>query len=108
MTVARGQPSDSVIDWPSDQTPTAAQTWSAIAVAIAVTAAFIGIAPFAGQQVGALNIFFPLLDALVFVTDLVTAILLFSQFATSGSRPLLALTGGYFFTAFIVVPHALT
>ena len=57
---------------------------------------------------GALNNFFPLLDALVFVTDLVTAVLLFSQFAVSGSRPLLALAIGYLFTALIVVPHALT
>jgi len=34
--------------------------------------------------------------------------LLFSQFAISGSRPLLALANGYLFTALIVIPHALT
>ena len=66
------------------------------------------IAPFAGKPLGALNIFFPLLDAIVFVTDLITAVLLFSQFSISGSRPLLALANGYLFTALIVIPHALT
>jgi hypothetical protein len=69
---------------------------------------FITIAPFAGMPLSALNIFFPLLDAIVFVTDLITAVLLFSQFSIAGSRPLLALANGYFFTALIVVPHALT
>ena len=56
----------------------------------------------------ALNIFFPLLDAVVFVTDLITAVLLFSQFSIAGSRALLALANGYLFTGLIVIPHALT
>jgi len=56
----------------------------------------------------ALNIFFPLLDAIVFITDLITAVLLFSQFSIAGSRQLLALANGYFFSGLIVVPHALT
>ena len=47
-------------------------------------------------------------EAGVFVTDLVTAALLFAQYSISRSRSLLALATGYLFTAFIVVPHALT
>jgi len=99
---------DGSAPWLSDLPPTAFQTRSALAVAAGVFVAFIAIAPFSGTPLGALNIFFPLLDAFVFVIDLVTAVLLFSQFAISGSRPLLALANGYLFTAFIVVPHALT
>ena len=108
MTGAIANKSDRSVPWLSDLPPTARQTWSAVAVAAFVLVAFIAIAPFSGRPLEALNIFFPLLDAIVFVTDLVTAVLLFSQFAISGSRPLLALANGYLFTGLIVVPHALT
>lgn len=103
-----GHGSDRTAPWLSDLPPTKFQTWSAVAVAVVVVVAFIAIAPFSDLPLAALNIFFPLLDAIVFVTDLITAVLLFSQFAISGSRPLLALATGYFFTGVIVVPHALT
>jgi signal transduction histidine kinase len=109
MTATTGIESDrSSVPWLTDLPATAFQTWSAVAVAAVVFVAFIIIAPFAGKPLGALNIFFPLLDAIVFVTDLITAVLLFSQFSISGSRPLLALANGYLFTALIVVPHVLT
>ncbi|ANW01199.1 hypothetical protein LMTR13_14490 [Bradyrhizobium icense] len=108
MGDALAKEADGPAPWVSDLPPTALQTRSALAVAAGVLVAFIAIAPFSGTPLSALNIFFPLLDAFVFVTDLVTAVLLFSQFAISGSRPLLALANGYLFTAFIVVPHALT
>jgi hypothetical protein len=108
MIAAMGSESDGSAPSLSDLPPTAFQTWFAVAVAAVVLVAFITIAPFAGMPLRALNIFFPLLDAIVFVTDLITAVLLFSQFSIAGSRPLLALANGYFFSALIVVPHALT
>ena len=67
-----------------------------------------GVIPFTHRSLGTLNAFFPSLDAIVFVTDLVTATLLFAQFSISRSRSILILANGYLFTAFIVVPHALT
>ncbi len=108
MTAVTGSESDRSAPWLSDLPPTAFQTWFAIAVAAVVLVAFMAIAPFAGMPLAALNIFFPLLDAIVFVTDMITAVLLFSQFSIAGSRPLLALANGYFFGGLIVVPHALT
>jgi signal transduction histidine kinase len=108
MTVAVGNEPDRPAPWLSDLPPTAFQTWSAVAVAAVVLIAFIIIAPFAGMPLRTLNIFFPLLDAVVFVTDLITAVLLFSQFSIAGSRRLLALANGYFFSGLIAVPHALT
>ena len=108
MTAAINSESDRSAPWLSDLPPTALQTWSAVAVAAVVLVAFLSIAPIAGMPMAALNIFFPLLDAVVFVTDVITAILLFSQFSIAGSRPLLALANGYFFSGLIVVPHALT
>ena len=92
----------------ADLEPTARQTWWAVAVATAAFVAFVVVAPFAGLPLVQLNAFFPSLDAIVFVTDLVTAVLLYAQFSISRSRSLLALACGYLFTALIVIPHALT
>jgi signal transduction histidine kinase len=94
--------------WLVDMRPTARQRRSAFAVAALALVGFAAAAPFAGRPLAALNALFPALDAIVFVTDLVTAVLLFAQYSISRSRSLLALATGYLFTAFIVVPHALT
>jgi hypothetical protein len=91
-----------------DLSPTAQQSWSAFAVAAIAFIGFAAVAPFAGTPLVELNAFFPTLDAVVLVTDLVTAVLLFGQFSISRSRALLVLAGGYLFTALIVIPHALT
>ena len=92
----------------TDLPPTRRQTRAAIAVVVIAVVAFAVVAPFSGRQAAALNAFFPSLDAIVFVSDLVTASLLYTQFSLSRSRALLALATGYLFTAFIVIPHALT
>ena len=94
--------------WLADMQPTAWQTRSAVAVAAFSLVAFAAVAPFAGKPLAQLNAFFPSLDAIVFVSDLVTAVLLYAQFSISRSSALLALASGYFFTALIVIPHALT
>ena len=94
--------------WLVDLRPTAQQSRSAFAVAVLALVGFAAAAPFAGRPLPALNALFPSLDAIVFVTDLVTAVLLFAQYSISRSRSLFALATGYLFTAFIVVPHALT
>jgi signal transduction histidine kinase len=92
----------------TDLPPTRRQTRAAIAVVVIVLVAFAVVAPFSGRQAVALNAFFPSLDAIVLVTDLITAVLLYAQFSISRSRALLILASGYFFTALIVIPHALT
>src|SRR4051794_33514857 len=104
--MARGETSsaDTWLDLP----PTARQTRWAIAVTAIVLAGFTAVIPVATHPLGELNAFFPSLDAIVFISDLVTAVLLYAQFAVSRSRALLALAAGYLFTALIVLPHALT
>ena len=92
----------------TDLPPTRRQTWAAITVVLIAIVAFAVVAPFSGRQAAALNAFFPSLDAIVLVTDLITAVLLYAQFSISRSRSLLVLASGYLFTAFIVIPHALT
>src|SRR3954464_7637962 len=105
--MARGETSSTDNTW-LDLPPTARQTRWAIAVTAIVLAGFIAVIPVVTHPLGELNAFFPSLDAIVFVSDLVTAVLLYSQFSVSRSRALLALASGYLFTALIVVPHALT
>jgi signal transduction histidine kinase len=104
--MARAEP-DGIFTW-LDVPPTARQSWSAAVVAVVVLVALVALAPIAGRPLTQLNALFPSLDAIVVISDLITAVLLFAQFAISRSRAFLALACGYLFTAMIVVPHALT
>lgn len=94
--------------WLLDLKPSRRQTWSAIIVAGSALAGFLFVLRVADTPLARLNAFFPSLDAIVFITDFVTAVLLFAQYAISRARSLLALASGYLFTALIVFPHALT
>lgn len=91
-----------------DLAPNRGQKRAAIIVVAALLAVFVVVAPFAGIRLPRLAAFHPVLDAMILVTDLITALLLFAHFSISRSRALLVLAGGYLFTALIVIPHALT
>ena len=58
--------------------PTRGENWAAIAVVAASAIGFAAVAPYSDTPLLRLNALFPTLDAIVFVTDLVTATLLFS------------------------------
>ena len=100
----RGDTADTLLDLP----PTLRQARWALAVAAVALAGFAAVVPIADRPLAQLNAFFPSLDTIVFVSELVTAVLLYAQFSISRSRALLALAAGYLFTALIVIPHALT
>jgi signal transduction histidine kinase len=88
--------------------PTLRQQRLALAIIGILSIGFAAVAPFAAKQVVQVGTFVPTVQAIVFVTSLTTAVLLFSQFSILGSRELLLLASGYLFTALIVVPHALS
>jgi len=88
--------------------PTHRQTRWAIAVAVCQVTAFALVAPFARTQLAEINAFIPAFEGVIFVTDLVTSVLLFSQFAIYRLRALLVLACGYLFSALMIIPHALT
>jgi signal transduction histidine kinase len=77
-------------------------------IAVLLLGLFFALLPIADRPLSRLNAFFPSLDAIVFVTSLVTSVLIFAQFSIFHSRPLLILAGGYLFVALIAIPHALT
>ena len=88
--------------------PTPRQTRSAVAFSTVLVLGFAIIAPFSGKPLPLVIGFIPALDAIIFVTDLITASLLLAQFSITGSRALLALACGYLFSALIVVAHGLS
>jgi PAS domain S-box-containing protein len=94
--------------WLLSVPPTRRQTRWAIAVAVCQVAALALVAPFARTQLAEINAFIPAFDGVIFVTDLVTSVLLFSQFAIYRLHALVVLACGYLFSALTIVPHALT
>jgi signal transduction histidine kinase len=108
MTVMVRGDTEDVDTWLVGLPPTARQSWLAIAVAAIALIGFGAVVPFAGRPLVELNALFPSLDAIVFVVDLITSVLLFAQYSVSRLRALLVLANGYLFTALIVIPHALT
>lgn len=88
--------------------PTVGQKRLAGAVALILLGAFLATIPFMQRKLAPLPAFIPIVDTVLFLNDLVTAVLLFAQFSVTRSRALLALACGYLFTAMIIVPHGLT
>ena len=70
----------------------------AVGIIILLIVAVAVIAPFASIQLPQVHAFIPVLQTVVSVVDLVTAILLFAQFSIQPHRALLALASGYIFS----------
>jgi len=92
----------------SDVPATARQRRVAWVVAALLLVAFGISAPFANVQLPEYGGYLPAIESIVFVNDLITAILLFSQYSINHSRAVLALACGYLYTALVVIPHILT
>jgi len=66
------------------------------------------VVPFRDRQWPHNEAFIPIVDSLLFLNDLITAVLLYSQYAVARAREGLPLAMGYLFTALIIIPHLLT
>ncbi len=88
--------------------PTPRQTRLALAGAFVLLAGFAVLIPFVTAPLPLAYNFIPALDAVIFITDLITASLLMAHFSITRSRALLALACGYLFSAALVVAHGLT
>lgn len=80
----------------------------AVAIAAISLVLFVGIVPFARVPCAQLPAFIPSYEAALFFIDLITAALLFDQFARLRSLGILVLACGYLFDALMIVPHALS
>jgi signal transduction histidine kinase len=106
--VTARDPSDGTGTWLLGLPPTRRQVWLAVAVAAILVGALAVLAPFTKIPLARFDSFIPAFEGTIFVTDLITAALLFSQFAVYRSRALLVLACGYLFSALTLVAHGLT
>jgi len=100
--------SEEIATWLVTLPPTPLQRWAAFSVCAILLLGLGILAPFSDTPLPRINAFIPSFEAIIFVTDFITSVLLFSQFSIYRSRALLALASGYLFTALIIIPHVLT
>jgi signal transduction histidine kinase len=92
----------------SDLPPSRAQKRLALGIVLGLaTALYLVTGPFGGMQLGAVHSFVAVYTTAMFVTDFITAILLFAQFSILRSRAILVIASGYLFTALLIVPYVL-
>src|SRR5262245_35020714 len=80
----------------------------ALAVVLVAIILFAASAPFAKVQLQRVDAFIPTYETAVVIFDLMTAVLLFGQFAWLRSRAVLVLACGYLFTSAMTVAHAVS
>ena len=88
--------------------PTLGQRLMARAFLLVLLVILLGTWPFAAVKLPKVDAFVPTLAAALFISDCVTAALLFAQFSILRHWALLVISSGYLFSALIVVAHALT
>lgn len=88
--------------------PTSGQRRLALVVAAVLFVAFLVTVPFGPMQLPHVSALVPCLLGIFCVNNFVSAVLLFSQFSISRSPALLVLAAGYFFSALIAIPWALS
>ena len=92
----------------SERVPEAFQRNLAIGLIGLSLAIFGALAPLATTALGEVRAFIPAYESALVACNLVTAALLFGQFAYFRSRALLCLASGYLFTGCVALVHALT
>jgi signal transduction histidine kinase len=93
----------------SSLAPSRAQKRLAVAVVLVLLVAFFVTTAFLSTiKLPRIDAFIPMYAAIMFVNDSITAVLLFAQFSILRSRALLAISGGYLFTALMLIPWMLT
>jgi len=92
----------------SDLPPSPAQKRLAAGIVLVLMVAlYLVVGPFGGHQLGAIYSFVAIYTTAMFVTDLITAVLLYSQFSILRSRAILVIASGYLFTALLIVPYVI-
>jgi len=84
------------------------QRRTTLAVLGVLLAAFVVAVPFASTPMPQSNGFIPVIQTIIIFADLITALLLFTQFSLVRSSAVLVLASGYLFSAMIVLAHTLT
>lgn len=92
----------------SDLPPSPAQKRLALGIVLGLLVAlYLVTVPFGGMRLGAIHSFVAVYTTAMFVTDSITAILLYAQFSILRSRAILVIASGYLFTALLIIPYVL-
>ena len=88
--------------------PSSGQKRLALGIVLGLLIAlYLVTGPFGGMQLGVIHSFVAVYTTAMFVTDSITAILLYAQFSILRSRAILVVASGYLFSAFLIVPYVL-
>ena len=87
--------------------PSTAHKRAAVAVATFFVVLFLVCFRFANIGLAEISVYIPLVAAIMFLNDVITASLLLAQFSVVRSRALLWLGNGYLFTALVVAAYGL-
>jgi signal transduction histidine kinase len=87
--------------------PDRAQIFAALALGFLLLASAVGIQFLDVMPLREFSAFIPVVDAILFLSDLVTAILLIAQAGVFRSSALMALASGYLLTGLLAIAHAL-
>jgi hypothetical protein len=87
--------------------PSQGQIRAALGIVAALLVAFVVTVPYVNVQLPRVDAFVPTIATATIINDLITSVLLFSQFSIVRQKALLVLASGYLFTALIVIPWAL-
>jgi PAS domain S-box-containing protein len=79
-----------------------------VAMIAASAVVFVVLAPFAKAPLAPVLAFIPAYQSALFMSDAITAAILFGQFSIQRTRALLLLATAYLFTAVAIVPHTLS
>ncbi|RYE57248.1 MAG: GHKL domain-containing protein [Rhizobiaceae bacterium] len=90
-----------------DTPPSRKQVRFALAIVGVLLATFLVILPVRNVGLREIHAFIPMVDAIMFLGELITASLLYAQAIVFRSRALTVLAGGYVFAALLLIPHAL-
>jgi signal transduction histidine kinase len=89
--------------------PGTAQKRFALCIVLGLLVAlYLITGPLAGIRLGEVPAFVAVYATAMFVTDAITAILLYTQYSILRSRAILVIASGYLFAALIIVPYTLT
>ncbi|WP_254017586.1 MASE4 domain-containing protein [Mesorhizobium escarrei] len=103
MTVTQSQ-----IGLISSAPPSRVEKRAAFVTAMVLLVVFFSALPFAHVRLERLDVFLPIFATILFLTDLISATLLYAHFAILRSWSLRLLAGGYLFCALTIIPYALT
>ena len=70
----------------------------AFGIALSLSLLFAMVLPFAEGRAARLDVFIPVVQSIICVADLITAVLLFAQYSIQPQKALLALASGYIFS----------